>query len=76
MRLTKSCVLWYLVVVLRVRQFNEHQTWVWSVPQEGTTWMALWRHIPGLATQPLSLLSFPPALTPSAIVDSLLRMLI
>lgn len=27
MRLTKSCVLWYLVVLLTVRQFNEHQTW-------------------------------------------------
>lgn len=27
MRLTKSCVLWSLVVVLRVRQLNEHQTW-------------------------------------------------
>ena len=27
MRLTKSCVLWSLGVLLRVRQFNKHQTW-------------------------------------------------
>lgn len=27
MRLTKSCVLWSLGVLLRVRQFNKHQIW-------------------------------------------------
>lgn len=76
MRLMQSCVLWSLWSCRGSDSSASTRRGLRSVPQEETTWVALWRHITGFPTQPFSLLSYPHAVTPFATVDPLLKMLV